>query len=110
MTTAEFIVCEILGCGQMDIESCFGNMDDEIFSNAVRTCKDEFGTLDAGAIWNECIYEASVQAFEDDWELVEPRFNYMASDVAFTGNPDEIEDFERKAAEFADLTGFDLQY
>ncbi|MBR6401853.1 MAG: hypothetical protein IKS48_00550 [Eubacterium sp.] len=109
MTTAEFIVCELMGCGQMDIESCFGKMDDDILVNAISRCKDEFGTTDMGAIWQIAIEDAANDVF-GDYELVEPQFNYMASDVAFVGDPDEIEDFEAKAEEFANLTGFDLQY
>lgn len=109
MTTAEFLVCELMGCGQYDIESCFGNMDDDILINAIKRCKDEFGTTDMGAIWQIAIEDAANDVF-GDYELVEPQFNYMASDVAFVGNPDEIEDFEAKAEEFANLTGFDLQY
>ena len=109
MTTAEFIVCEILGCGQLDIESCFGNMDDDILIDAIKTCKDEFGTYDAGAIWQIAIGDAASQVF-GDYEVVEPQFNYMASDVAFVGNPEEIEDFDSKVEEFENLTGFSLTY
>ena len=111
MTTAEFIVCEILGCGQLDIESCFGNMDDEILGNAIERCKNEFGTYDAGAIWQTAIEDAAYEAFGDDaLSLIEPQFNYMASDVAFVGNPEEIEDFDSKVEEFENLTGFSLNY
>ncbi len=109
MTTAEFIVCELMGCGQMDIESCFGTMDDDILRNAISRCKDEFGTTDMGAIWQIAIEDAGNTVF-GDYDFVEPQFNYMASDVAFVGDPDEIEDFEAKAEEFANLTGFELLY
>ena len=34
----------------------------------------------------------------------------MASDVAFVGNPEEIEDFDSKVEEFENLTGFGLNY
>ena len=109
MTTAEYIVCELLGCGQYDIESCFGSMDDDILINAIKRCRDEFGTLDAGAIWQTAIEDAAGQVF-GEYELVEPQFNYMASDVAFVGNPEEIEDFDSKVEEFEKLTGFSLNY
>ena len=111
MTTAEFILCNIIGCGELDIESCFGNMDDSILGNAIERCKDEFGTYDVGAIWQTAIEDAAYEAFGDDaLSLIEPEFNYMASDVAFVGDPEEIEDFETKCDTFAKLTGFDLQY
>lgn len=111
MTTAEYIVCELLGCGQLDIESCFGNMDDSILGNAIKRCKDEFGTYDAGAIWQIAIEGAAYKVFGDDaLSLIEPEFNYMASDVAFVGDPEEIEDFDSKVEEFENLTGFALNY
>lgn len=111
MTTAEFILSNIIGCGELDIESCFGSMDDEILSNAIDECKNEFGSIDCGAIWQVAIENAAYEVFGDDaLSLVEPQFNYMASDVAFVGNPEEIEDFEEKCNKFAELTGFELQY
>ena len=110
MTTAELIVCEILGCGQLDIESCFGGMDDEILVDAIDRCKNEFSTLNAGAIWQIAIEDAASRVFGDDELDVEPQFNYMASDVAFVGNPEEIEDFDSKVEEFENLTGFSLNY
>ena len=109
MTTAEFIVCEILGCGQLDIESCFGDMDDSILGNAIERCKDEFGTLDAGAIWQIAIEDAAYEVF-GDYEAVEPQFNYMASEVELNWDPEEIEDFDSKVEEFEKLTGFSLKY
>ena len=111
MTTAEFIVCEILGCGQLDIESCFGSMDDDILINAIKSCKKEFGIYDAGAIWQNAIEDAAYEVFGDDaLSLIEPHFTYMTSDVAFVGNPEEIEDFDSKVEEFENLTGFGLNY
>ena len=111
MTTAEYIVCKILDCGQYDIESCFGNMDDDILSNAIDRCKSEFGSIDCGAIWQLAIENAAYEVFGDDaLSLIEPQFNYMASDVAFVGNPEEIEDFDSKVEEFENLTGFSLNY
>ena len=109
MTTSEFIVCEILGCGQYDIESCFGSMDDDILTGAIKHCKDDFGTYDAGAIWQIAIEDAATQVF-GDYEFVEPEFNYMASSVSFVGDPEEIEDFDSKVEEFENLTGFSLNY
>ena len=109
MTTAEFIVCEILGCGQLDIESCFGDMNDDILIGAIERCKDEFGTYDAGAIWQIAIEDAAGQVF-GDYEVVEPEFNYAASSVSFIGDPEEIEDFDSKVEEFENLTGFGLNY
>ena len=45
MTTAEFIVCEVLGCRQLDIEFCFGSMDDDILINAIKSCKKRIRNL-----------------------------------------------------------------
>lgn len=109
MTTAEFLVCELMDCGQNDIESCFGNMDDDILIEAIKDCK-EADSIDMGFVWEIAIKNAAYKVFGDIYELIEPQFNYMASDVAFVGNPNEIEDFESKAEEFERLTGFTLQY
>ena len=111
MTTAEFIVCEVLGCGQLDIEPCFGGIDDNILIDAIKRCKDEFRIYDAGAIWQNAIEDAAYEVFGDDaLSLIKPQFNYMASEVAFVGNPEEIEDFDSKVEEFEILTGFGLNY
>lgn len=86
-------------------------MDDDILINAIKRCKDEFGIYDAGAIWRNAIEDVAYEVFGDDaLSLIEPQFNYMASDVAFVGNPEEIEDFDSKVEEFENLTGFGLNY
>ena len=109
MTTAEFLVCELMDCGQNDIESCFGKMDDDILIEAIKRCKDDFNSTDMGVIWQIAIEDAASKVF-GDYEVINPQFNYMASSVEFVGNRDEIEDFESKAEEFNRLTGFALQY
>lgn len=86
-------------------------MDDDILINAIKRCKDEFGIYDAGAIWQNAIEDAAYEVFGDNaLSLIKPRFNYMGSDVAFVGNPEEIEDFDSKVEEFENLTGFGLNY
>ena len=109
MTTAEFIVCELMGCGQLDIEACFGKMDDNILANAISCCKDEFGTTDMGAIWQTAIEDAANDVF-GDYELVEPYFNYLDCSVGFVGDPTTIENFEEKCDEFYQLTGQEISY
>ena len=50
MTTSEFIVCELLGCGLLDIEELFGKLTEtDYFSNAVEDCKMRGVGVSAGA-------------------------------------------------------------
>lgn len=110
MTTAEYIVCELLGCGQLDIEPMFGTMTETgVFADAMEYVNSNDMSKDASSIWYAGIENTLYDVFGDA-EGFEPYFNYLDSSVAFTGNPEEIEDFEVKCEEFAKLTGYDISY
>lgn len=109
MTTAEFIVCEVLKCGTYDIETMFGEMDDDLFHNAMEACKD-YGELTANGIWYEAMCIAISQVFGDEYvEDFEIDANAMASSVyVLDGANKKIKGFKAKAAEFEELTGFSI--
>lgn len=112
MTTAEFIVCNVLGCGELDIETMFGEMTDSgLFYDAYHSLIDNGCHADARTIWSEGIRIAIEKVFGeeylDDFEI-DP--NYMACSVAFLGDKDSIIDFDEKVAKFSEMTGFEPSY
>ena len=110
MTTAEFITCELLGCGQYDIETLFGTLTDgDYFSNAVHSLKENGLELSAGGIWTECIFEAFHDVFGND---VEPDIYFNSIDPLVSLSHEiagSIEDFTEKASDFYKLTGFEVE-
>lgn len=112
MTTAEYIVCILMDCGELDIETMFGTItESDLFSEAVNNLRNMQVPLTASAVWQECIELALYQTFgsEVNLELFKIDNNYIGSSVRFLGDKDEIEDFDEKAEKFSELTGFDIQ-
>lgn len=93
MTTAEFIVCKLLGCGCYDINTLFDKMtSSEYFSNAVDELKSQNIELTAGSIWYEAINQALADVFGtlDYFELY---FNFIDSHVTMNVSTDENRGF-----------------
>ena len=110
MTTSDYIVCEILGCGESDIEPLFGTLTDgDYFSDAVEFCKSEGIELWAGTVWEEAIRDAFRDVFGWEYEP-ETYFNFIDSHVSFDRETAEsIDDFSGKSEKFLDLTGFEIE-
>ena len=115
MTTAEFMLCEIIGCGEYDIKYLFDKMDDDILSNAIKSCESEMGKLDCGGIWQLAIENSLALAFENegneiDWDDFEIRFNFIDSDVYMNKeDATKYQNFESACDNFYALTGFEIQ-
>lgn len=110
MTTSDFIVCQLLGCGELDIDALFGKLTEtDYFSDAVDDCKMNGFEISAGAIWESAIYNAFRDVFGDDVEF-DTYFNYIDSHVSVQREVSEgIEDFSEKSYRFEELTGFDVE-
>lgn len=109
MTTAEFIVCRLLHCGEWDIEELFDKLtSSEYFSNAVDELKAQRIELTAESIWFEAIEQALADVF-GNVESFDVFFNYMDSHVTLNVSRDEVEDYQQKADKFYELTGFEIE-
>ena len=105
------MICAILGdCGYADIEPMFGDMDEDLFYDAVQMVKVNGGELSANGIWYEAIYNAICQVFGDEYvDYFEIYPNCMASSVGvYDGMAKKIKGFKAKAAEFEELTGYSV--
>ena len=112
MTTSEYIVCELLKCGELDIETMFGTItDNDLFSEALEDLK-AFGEFpDANSILYRAMELAIYEVFGDKMiDSFEIDANCMASSVSFLGNTEDVDDFKEKAEKFEELTGFSINY
>ena len=112
MSTGDFIACQLLGCGEYDLHTLFDTLtDEEYFADAVDELKAQGVDINAATVWNEAIYSALSDVFGDDAEYFELYFNYLDSHVSVDPEKvDEIDDFESKAEEFEEKTGFYIEY
>ena len=112
MATSEFIVCKLLGCGELDIETMFGTItDNDLFSEALEDLK-AFGEFpDANSIWYRAMELAIYIVFGDEMlDSFEIDANCMASSVSFLGDTEDVDDFKDKAEKFKEMTGFSINY
>ena len=111
MTTAENIVCNVLNCGELDIETMFGKMTESgLFYDAYKSLVDMgCGNITANRIWAQAIDMAIRKVFGDEYcDDFEICPNCMGSSVSFLGDKDSIINFDEKILEFEQLTGFTL--
>lgn len=109
MTTAENIVCNVLSCGENDIEYMFDKMTESgLFCDAFNEMKDSGCHVTANSVWTEGIRIAIEKVFGEkylnDFDI---DANSSASGVNFLGDKDNIINFEEKVDEFYRLTGFE---
>jgi hypothetical protein len=112
MELSKFMLSEILGCGEYDIDYLFKGMDYDILSSAIKNCENEFGKLSCDGIWQMAVEIGLSLAFDDEFDYndFDIHFNYIDSDIHFVGDIADYTDFEDKCDNFASLTGFDIQY
>ena len=110
-STGDFIACQLLGCGEYDLQIFDTLTDEEYFANAVDELKAQGVDVNAGTVWQEAIWAALSDVFGDDAEFFELYFNYIDSHVSIDSEDiKKIKKFKAKAAEFAEKTGFDIEY
>lgn len=112
MTTAEFLACELLACGKLDIDFMFDKLTDSDFiTKALQDLKDGGAEINANSLWYRAIELAIYQVFgEDKINDFEISANCLGSYVQFVGNAKKIRGFKSKVAEFEELTGFSIQH
>ena len=109
----EEMLCAVLGdCGYADIEPMFGDMDSDLFYDAVDNLKANGVGLTANDIWYEAIYDAVCRVFGSEYaDGFEIYPNCMASTVSvYDDVKAQIEDFDEKVKEFEELTGTPLNW
>ena len=112
MTTAEAIVCNVLSCGTLDIETMFGSMtENDLFSNALDRAKEFCDNPNANVIWQCGIELAIDKVFGNDYlDSFEIDANCMASSASLLCDKKEIKGFTKKLEKFEELTGFTINY
>lgn len=112
MTTAEFLVCELLACGELDINFMFDRLTDTDFvTKALQDLKDCGAEINANSWWYRAIELAIYQVFgEDKINDFEIFANCLGSYIQFLGKAKKIRGFKSKVAEFEELTGFSIQH
>ena len=112
MTTSEFIVCNVLSCGECDIEFMFDKMTESgLFYDAFKEMKDNGCNITANSVWAEGIRIAIERVFGEKYlDNFEIDANCIASSVRFLGDGDLIEDYYDKVDKFKEMTGFDPTY
>jgi len=109
MTTSECIVCNVLSCGENDIEFMFDKMTESgLFCDAWNEMKDSGCHITANSLWAEGIRIAVERVFGEEYlEDFDIDANCHASGITFIGDKDGIINFEEKIDEFYRLTGFE---
>ncbi len=112
MTTAEVIVCNILSCGTLDIETMFGTMtENDLFSNALSRAKKFDNSPNANTVWQCGIELAIEEVFGIDYlNSFGIDANCMASSVSLLCDKKEIKGFTKKLKKFEELTEFTINY
>jgi hypothetical protein len=110
-STGDFIACQLLGCGEYDLRIFDTLTDEEYFADAVDELKEQGVEINAGTVWEEAIWTALSDIFGNDADYFDMYFNYIDSHVSIHSSKiDQIENFEEKAEEFAEKTGFEIEY
>lgn len=104
------ILCTILDCGCDDIDYMFDKVASGLLIDAINDCKSNGWTLSANNILKSVFELAIERTFgEDLLDKFGIHTNCQDSDITFLGNKDEVEDFDDKANNFSEMTGFDIQ-
>lgn len=113
MTTEMILACNLLGCGEYDINYLFDRLtDNEELWDALDELKRENIEITAGSLWSEAMSLSIIKIFGDDYyDDFELLFNFIDSHVTLVNNERLNQmDFKEKMEEFEEYTGFEIEY
>jgi len=103
------MLCIILDCGCDDIPYMFGGVASDLLIDAINDNKCNGWTLSANNILKSVFELAVIRTFgEEELEKFEIHTNCQDSGICFIGNKEDVEDYDDKANNFSEMTGFDI--